>query len=457
MARRHKIGILAAVFAFHGLQLLIAHPARAQWAKGTTLAYRGSLKPVEEVTVKEGEKTFDLTYYVGDAADGTTPLTWVVDEQGNGEFPWICRVGVLRLSTAGEHAPEACPALLYKHSNGRSVVPIIPPRISPPGELKPDLSWEADTLQFQAIEQVEIDGKQTWQVVVHNRFGKKRDVWLDAENFQIVKMEERVFMNQGTPYTLSLSHVANRVLAEEELADVTGQCQSLITLRERLGFAPRSEELAFDDEQRKVLSEALPKLETDLASGPLARAIRAAGADLRLHSNRATAIEELVKEKVGTEVEAFALDVLDGGTLDSTSLAGSVTILHFWEYKNEPLEEPYGQVGYLEYLLEHRKSDGIKIYGIAVNRELEDDGTRRKVLSDIRKLKSFMNLTYPIALDSGSTLKAMGDPRVSGARLPLFVVVGKDGKISHYHVGIYEVDKVAGLKALDDAVSAALK
>jgi hypothetical protein len=41
--------------------------------------------------------------------------------------------------------------------------------------------------------------------------------------------------------------------------------------------------------------------------------------------------------------------------------------------------------------------------------------------------------------------------------LPLFVVIDPDGRIAHYFVGCYEVERDAGLKQLDEAVSAALK
>ena len=36
----------------------------------------------------------------------------------------------------------------------------------------------------------------------------------------------------------------------------------------------------------------------------------------------------------------------------------------------------------------------------------------------IRKLKAFMNLSYPLLLDSGSLIRQFGDPRTSGAGNP---------------------------------------
>ena len=72
-------------------------------------------------------------------------------------------------------------------------------------------------------------------------------------------------------------------------------------------------------------------------------------------------------------------------------------------------------------------------------------------------MKSFMNLSYPILFDGGALIKQFGDPRLVGAALPLFAVIGPDGKILHYHVGFYEVDRQHGLKELDQVISQALK
>ena len=69
------------------------------------------------------------------------------------------------------------------------------------------------------------------------------------------------------------------------------------------------------------------------------------------------------------------------------------------------------------------------------------------------KLKAFMNLSYPVLLDAGPLVKQFGDPRIAGATLPLFVVIGPDGKIAHYHVGTYEVRQDQGLKELDQVVT----
>jgi hypothetical protein len=71
-------------------------------------------------------------------------------------------------------------------------------------------------------------------------------------------------------------------------------------------------------------------------------------------------------------------------------------------------------------------------------------------------MQSFMNLSYPLLLDAGQGVRALGDPRATGAKLPLVVVVDPQGRVVHYHVGFYDVDPRLGVVELDKAVEAAL-
>jgi hypothetical protein len=60
-------------------------------------------------------------------------------------------------------------------------------------------------------------------------------------------------------------------------------------------------------------------------------------------------------------------------------------------------------------------------------------------------------------LDDGQLIKAFGDPRLLGAELPLYVVIGPDGKVAHYKSGNYEVDRLEGLKELNAVLGEQLK
>ena len=90
--------------------------------------------------------------------------------------------------------------------------------------------------------------------------------------------------------------------------------------------------------------------------------------------------------------------------------------------------------------------------GVHVDPRLADEATSRASLAGAKKLKAFMNLSYPIAYDDGSLLKRLGDPRIAGGKLPLFVVVGKDGKVAAYNAGLYDVKATEGLAELERVV-----
>jgi alkyl hydroperoxide reductase subunit AhpC len=175
-----------------------------------------------------------------------------------------------------------------------------------------------------------------------------------------------------------------------------------------------------------------------------------------VQSGRAGAVSELAAKAIGKKLSEFKSVSTENEEVTHEDLGGKVTVLHFWEYRDEPLKEPYGQVGYLDFLYHQRQRAGLNVYGVAVDGRLADEATIPAARRSARKLREFMNLSYPVLLDRGDLLKQLGDPRILGASLPLFVVIGADGAISHFHVGMYEVTREQGLKELDEAVTAAL-
>ena len=176
-----------------------------------------------------------------------------------------------------------------------------------------------------------------------------------------------------------------------------------------------------------------------------------------MQKDRASEVAEMAARFEGKPAPMFSLEGLAGAKLADADLKGQVTILHFWDYRDEPLREPYGQIGYLDLLLDKRKADGVTVYGVAVDARLADEAKRGAAARSAGKLVSFMNLSYPLLLDAGTVLKQFGDPRLVGAQLPLFVVIDAEGKIAHYFVGCYEVDRDAGLKQLNEVLNATLK
>jgi len=232
---------------------------------------------------------------------------------------------------------------------------------------------------------------------------------------------------------------------------------ALVALRGKLKRPARSTEEQLNADQLKLLAANLPAAKSVVTDGSLARILASAERDLKQQTGRDEALDELIAKQIGRKVEAFRLAGLDGATLSDVDLADHVTVLHFWDYRDEPLKEPYGQVGYLEFLYSKHKEKGLKVVGVAVDGRFQEPTTAKVATSGVRKLKTFMNLSYPILFDGGDFIRQFGDPRLVGGQLPLFLVVGPKGEVAHYKVGNYSVDRDAGLKELDAAVTKLLK
>jgi hypothetical protein len=270
-------------------------------------------------------------------------------------------------------------------------------------------------------------------------------------------MTEKVIMGRGDEYQLKLELVGSQRLSGEPLAALVKAIEKLTGLRGRLGQKAQTEEAHWSKEQLELLGGQLPTVVEAAAATPLEKLAADATRDVQLQSGRTSAVDQLVAKFKGRDVEEFSLKGPGGQALDRAGLAGHVTVLHFWDYRDEPLKEPYGQVGYLDFMFHRRKDAGLRVYGVAVDGRLADEKTRGAAERSVRKLTAFMNLSYPVLLDNGALVKQFGDPRLVGANLPLFVVVGPDQKIRHYHVGHYDVHQDQGLKELDDAVLDALQ
>ncbi len=417
---------------------------------GTRLIYEGDI-----TKDGAGEKSFDLTLLVQGASDEGLRVYWLVDERGQGAWPWSERFGLWTIDQDGQPNGAPGPALLYDYGDDSSSVMLAPPVLKAPVELARSARWQAADLEYEVETAEDVERRDTWRIAVKDRFGRRGTLWVAQADGLIAAGVQRVFMNQGTEYRLKWRLVTVEASPPEEHQALADAFQGLVDLRMQLQRPARETDKPWSDSDLTILSEELPKLAELISDGPLARLLDAARRDVGRQSDEAADVAELRQRQLGTPVKAFEAQSLSGEVVSDKSLSGQVTVLHFWDYRDSPLNEPYGQVGYLEFLHARRQADGVRVIGVAVDGRLRDQSQQGAVKAGIRKLRNFMNLTYPVVLDDGALLADFGDPRRVGANLPLFVVIDPAGTITHYHVGHYEVDPRMGLVDLDWAVSAA--
>ncbi|HEX5102250.1 MAG TPA: TlpA disulfide reductase family protein [Pirellulaceae bacterium] len=423
----------------------------------TQLKYVGTMTPVKE-DGNPAVKRFTLT--VQPLAGEEGQLAWTLEETGRGGWSWLDHFGRWAVTrSVSEGAPDAGvgPALLYEREDGKSLVPILSPHFADGAKLEPGATWDEGRLEYKVLGEEQRAGLPCWEIEVRSPYGHKRTLLVEkASGTLVVAVRETVFIGQGQEHKLNFELTEAKELTEADAASTAAALEQWLKLRDTLAWTPRGGRTELSTEQIATLKAELPKLLETSAAGPLATIAAAAEADAKGQRNRAGAVAALREAALGQPLGKFALQDIAGKPLTEEALAGRVVVLHFWEYRDTPLEEPYGQTGYLDYLSRRRGEAGVLVFGVTVADNIDDEQARRTAASSARKLKAFMNLSYPILLDDGTLLKRLGDPRQASGKLPLFVVIGKDGKLAEYHAGLYDVKTNEGLAELDAVIGKAL-
>ena len=435
--------------------LILAASLGAPLSAGATteLRYTGSLTQVARDAEGQTVKRFSLYCLVQPAAEGATDLTYFVDERGGGSWPWPARFGRVALGGNLEPVGPSRPRLLYDHQGNLNAVrlqwPLFENALKLEGGATGNLSSEAFEVQRQPVK---ISNRSCWQIDVSTNFGRKRTVWVEQKTPLIVAYDERVFMGQGDEFVLKVQLESAEELTAEQTAVRKPPLDILLKLQADLQRDENDQNPELTDDQLAKAAAVATELEKVAENTPFSRLASVVSRDVKLQMQRTDDVVQLAKKYIGQPAPDLTLSLLDKEVVDPKSLAGKITVLHFWEYQGEPLVEPYGQVGYLDYLFSRRKKLGVQVFGVAVDPRFGEKDKASAAVRSANKLKSFMNLAYPIGTDNGELIGKFGDPRQVGAKLPLWVVIGADGKIAHYSVGFFKINPDEGLRALDDVV-----
>lgn len=430
--------------------LILLAAAAADPAPLTELEYSGELVALDRSGERTPVKNFDLDCYVpSDAAqaDGI----FLVSEDADGAVAWPERYG--KLSAGRDPAPAI--RILYEHQERPQLLEIAAPYFAEPNKLAEDANWSDAEFRYTVLRSLTVDDQPAWQVeVTPLERGGSSLLTVAADSGLVLAGSRRLTMGQGDLFELTWELVSSSDLTAEQSERTWAAAELLLKLQSELAREDAAASPSLTAEQLAIAQSGVESLQQAAAGTPFEKLAAVISRDVQAQQQRAASVEELAQKFVGQAAPDFRLTTLDGQPIDSSTWQGKTLVLHFWDYRDDPLEEPYGQVGYLDYLM--NRHGGVVVYGVSVDRRLRDPATAPQARRSIRKLKSFMNLGYDIALDAdGAALKAFGDPTRFDAALPLWVVVGPDGKVAHYRTGFYEVDRDRGLADLDAAVSAA--
>ena len=424
------------------------------------LVYQGTMVP-DDGDATTSTKEFKITV-VRDSVDNGGVLHWTIKENGRGELSWIAQFGISKwidgngINLQSSRTSLANPLILFNSENHTSLIPLALVQIADGGKINMDTVWKQGALSYRVIEREQMNGKSYWRVLGFNSFGTKRTVWVSSDGV-INRLEERVTVGQGERHTLEYRLVKRESLSDAAREKMVAAFAAFTNLRDQLELDLPSKEVVWDDRQLKLLREQSDKLIEVAKTTPLAGLSLIAKKDVQSQNGRRGGVAALMTRALGQVVTATGFELYRGSGFDDASLKGKVTILHFWDYKDSPLSPPYGQVGYLDFLSRKYADKGLQVVGVVVRPELEDPTQRTRVRASTRKFASFMNLSYPVVADIQNYIGELGDPRRAGAKLPLFVVLDKSGKVVHYKVGFYEVDRQVGLRVLHDLVKEQLE
>ena len=86
-------------------------PADVALQPGAQWVFRGNVAQLRpDHSLAEPMKTFDVTYFVAEKSESATRLYWLVEERGQGHWPWSERFGELELDAQGQAGGARAPA-----------------------------------------------------------------------------------------------------------------------------------------------------------------------------------------------------------------------------------------------------------------------------------------------------------------------------------------------------------
>lgn len=432
------------VFAVVAIFALVAAPSAANSGSiedsVRQVSFAGSL-----IQPGEGKGEILRRFEVDLLSDGEQHFFHVKDDLRSG-CPWPDSFGITGMT---ETTDRVQPHLVYSFDETVYLINLPPLIVTLPEKIEALLEWEQSGWIMTAIESGSVDNVPVWTIEARERRGRKQRLTVDAATGITVRAEAEVFMGQGDEFLLTLEKASTELLDAAVTPQISELKTQLLTLQTALKRRPDAHHSELSQRQVEDILSGIGQLSRLAKETPLEELVRQMKTDAEQQQKRLATAASRATELMNSAAPDFSLSLVSGGKLESASLKGKIVILHFWDYRDAPLSEPYGQTGYLEFLYSQKRKLNVEVIGISTNPDLQVTENTGRGRRSARKLSEFMNLTYSIGHDDGALLKSLGDPRDSKGQLPLWVVISSSGKIAHYHAGFYEVDAAQGLKELE--------
>jgi len=253
--------------------------------------------------------------------------------------PWPDSFGI----TAANPAPDTVqPHLIYPFDGTRYFLPLPPLVLALPEKPETGAAWSQQGWQMTVLQQKNVSGVVAWEVEAREPRGRRQTLTADAATGYLLRAEMDVFMGQGDQFVLTLARSASRPVPEGQQAGVESVSRELLALQSRLKRRPDAQLAELSARQVRDALDALPQL-TKLAAGtPLERLVRQIQADADQQQQRLDSAANRSQALMNSQIPDFSLALVSGQTLPAASLRGRTTVLHFWDYRDAPLAEPYG-------------------------------------------------------------------------------------------------------------------
>lgn len=139
-------------------------------------------------------------------------------------------------------------------------------------------------------------------------------------------------------------------------------------------------------------------------------------------------ISNAIDASAANDAPDFKLTDLDGNKITLADYAGKVVFVNFWATWCAPCRQEIP--GFVE-VYEKYKDQGFVILGVAVSDK------KNKVVEYVKE----NNMSYPCAMGTAAIVKDY-EP---GNAIPATIIIDREGKIHHKHVGYMEKSQVENL------------